>query len=81
MFKWTASKGKVNAGLTVGALLGAAIPIIAVAATGGVAAVPMTLWLGLGGTVSALFAGNVEPKSPVERVIDEQIAQAGRNDG
>ena len=81
MFKWTASKGKVNVGLTVGALLGAAIPIVAVAATGGVAAVPMTLWLGLGGTVSALFAGNVEPKSPVERVIDEQIARAGRDDG
>ena len=81
MFKWTASKGKVNVGLTVGALLGAAIPIVAVAATGGVAAVPMTLWLGLGGTVSALFAGNVEPKSPVERVIDAQIAQAGRDDG
>ena len=51
------------------------------AATAGVAAVPMTLWLGLGGTVSALFAGNVEPKTPTERVIDEQIAQAGRDGG
>lgn len=81
MMKFTASKGKLNVGLTVGAILGAAIPIVAVAATAGVAAVPMTLWLGLGGTVSALFAGNVEPKTPTERVIDEQIAQAGRDGG
>lgn len=81
MFKIKASKGKVNGGLAIGAIIGAAVPIIATAATGGLAAVPIALWIGLGGAVAGIFAGNVEPKSPVERVIDAQIAQAGRDDG
>ena len=80
MLKLTHSKGRINAGLAIGALLGCAIPIVAVALTGGVAAVPLTLWLGLGGTISGLFAGNVEPKSPVERALDADAAKAGGSD-
>ena len=80
MFRLTHSKGKLNGGLALGGIIGAAIPIIATAATGGIAAVPMALWLGLGGAVSALCAGNVEIKSDVERIIDREIKQAGRND-
>ena len=63
MVKFTHSKGKINAGLTSGAILGAAIPIIATIATGGVAAVGLPLWLALGGVVSGLFAGE-RPRSP-----------------
>ena len=70
MFKWTHSKGKVNAGLASSALLGAGIPIIVVAATGGLAAVPVAMWVGLGSVVSGLLAGNVEVKTPVERALD-----------
>ena len=81
MVKFTASKGKLNVGLTVGAILGAAIPIVAVAATAGVAAVPMALWVGLGGALAGLFAGNVEVKTRAERAIDAEIAKAGRDDG
>ena len=80
MLKMTHSKGKINAGLTVGAALGAAIPIIATAATGGFAAVPITLWLALGGVVSGLFAGNVERKTPVERALDADAAKVGRGE-
>lgn len=80
MFRLTHSKGKLNGGLALGGIIGAAIPIIATAATGGIAAVPMALWLGLGGAVSALCAGNVEVKSDVERIIDREIKNAGRND-
>ena len=43
MVKFTHSKGKINAGLTSGAILGAAIPIIATIATGGVAAALLPL--------------------------------------
>lgn len=81
MFKFTHSKGKVNGGLALGAVIGAAVPIIATAATGGLAAVPMVLWVGLGGALSGLFAGNVEVKTPAERAIDAEIAKAGRDDG
>jgi predicted lipid-binding transport protein (Tim44 family) len=80
MLKFTHSKGKINGGLAVGALLGAAIPIIATAATGGLAAVPITLWLALGGVVSGLFAGNVERKTPVERALDADAAKISRGE-
>ena len=81
MFKFTHSKGKVNGGLALGAVIGAAVPIIATAATGGLASVPVALWIGLGGALSGLFAGNVELKTPAERAIDSEIAKAGRDDG
>jgi len=80
MLKFTHSKGKINGGLAVGALLGAAIPIIATAATGGLAAVPITLWLALGGVVSGIFAGNVEVKSVVERALDADAAKISRGE-
>jgi hypothetical protein len=80
MFKLTHSKGPLNGGLAIGAILGAAIPIVAVALTGGVAAVPLTLWLGLGGAFAGLFAGNVEPKTAVERALDADAAKAGGSD-
>jgi hypothetical protein len=79
VFKLTHSKGKINKGLAVGAIIGAAVPIIATAATGGLAAVPMALWVGLGGALSGLFAGNVEVKSAAERLIDAEIGKAGRD--
>lgn len=81
MFKFTHSKSRLNGGLALGAIIGAAVPIIAVAATGGVAAVPVAMWIGLGGAVSGLFAGNVEVKSPVERVLDAEVKKAGEEDG
>lgn len=81
MFKLTHSKTRLNGGLALGAIIGAAVPIIAVAATGGVAAVPVAMWIGLGGAVSGLFAGNVEVKSPVERVLDAEAKKAGEEDG
>jgi hypothetical protein len=80
LIKFTHSKGRINAGLAIGAILGAGIPILAVALTGGVAAVPLTLWLGLGGAFAGLFAGNVEPKTPVERSLDADAAKAGGSD-
>ena len=79
--KFTHSKGKINGGLAAGAILGAAIPIIAVAATGGLAAVPVAMWVGLGGAVSGLLAGNVEPTTPVERSLDADANQTRRDDG
>lgn len=81
MVKLTASLTKLNWGLAGGAVIGAAVPIIATAATGGLAAVPVALWIGLGGALSGLFAGNVELKTPAERAIDSEIAKAGRDDG
>lgn len=80
MVKFTHSKGKINAGLTSGAILGAAIPIIVTAATGGLAAVPVAMWLALGGVVSGLFAGNVELKSAVERALDADAAKISRGE-
>jgi hypothetical protein len=81
MFKITATKSRLNGGLALGAILGAAVPILAVAATGGVAAVPVAMWIGLGGAVSGLFAGNVEVKSRTERVLEAEAAKAGQEDG
>ena len=81
MFKLTHSKGKINGGLAAGAILGAVIPILATAATGGLAAVPMTLWLALGGVISGLAAGNVELKSPVIQMLERDAAKAGRSGG
>lgn len=81
MVKLTHSKGRINAGLAAGAILGAVIPIVATAATGGLAAVPISLWLALGGAVSGLFAGNVELKSPAIRMLEKEAAQAGRDGG
>lgn len=80
MLKMTHSKGKINAGLTSGAILGAAIPIVVTAATGGLAAVPVAMWLALGGVVSGLFAGNVEVKSAVERALDADAAKVRRGE-
>lgn len=81
MFKLSHSKGRLNGGLAIGAILGAAIPIVAVAATGGLASVPLTLWLGLGGAISGLAAGNVEVKSRVIRKLEAEEAKAGQEDG
>ena len=67
MIKLTNSKGKVNAGLTAGGILGAAVPIAITVATDGIGAVGLPLWIALGGAVSGLFAGNVELK----KVADE----------
>lgn len=58
--KLDANRGRVNGGLAIGALLGAVVPIVATAATGGLAAVPVALWIGLGSVVSGLLAGNVQ---------------------
>jgi len=80
MIKFTHSKGNINAGLALGGLLGAAIPIIVTAATGGLAAVPVAMWLALGGVVSGLFAGNVELKSAVERALDADAAKVSRGE-
>jgi hypothetical protein len=67
MIKLTNSKGRVNAGLTAGGILGAAVPIAITVATGGIGAVGIPLWIALAGAVSGLFAGNVELK----KVADE----------
>jgi hypothetical protein len=80
MLKSTWSNTKLNWGLAGGAVIAAAIPIIATAATGGLAAVPLVLWVGLGGAVSGLFAGNVEVKTPVERALDADAAKVGRGE-
>lgn len=79
MFYFTHSKGKVNAGLAAGAILGAVIPIVATAASGGLAAVPLSLWLALGGTVSGLFAGNVHVKPKAIRMLEKEAAKAGQD--
>ncbi len=81
MVKLTNSKGKLNAGLASSAVLGAAIPIIVTAATGGLAAVPIAMWVGLGSVVSGLLAGNVEVKSKTQRVLEAEEKKAGREDG
>lgn len=81
MLKFTHSKGKVNAGLALGAILGAVIPIVATAATGGLAAVPVAMWVGLGSVVSGLLAGNVEKKTAVDLVLEAEANKAGRDSG
>ncbi|HSG19947.1 MAG TPA: hypothetical protein VLA31_04185 [Burkholderiaceae bacterium] len=80
MVKLTNSKGKLNAGLASSAILGAAIPIIVTAATGGLAAVPIAMWVGLGSVVSGLLAGNVEVKSKTQRVLEAEEKKAGRGE-
>lgn len=80
MFKLTNSKGKLNAGLASSAILGAAIPVIVTAATGGLAAVPIAMWVGLGSVVSGLLAGNVEVKSKTVRVLEAEAEKAGRGE-
>lgn len=75
MFKLTHSRGRLNGSLALGGIVAAAVPIIATVATAGAAAVPVALWIGLGGAVSALFAGNVEVKSPVERALDRDARE------
>ena len=75
MVKFTHSKGRINGGLALGAILGAAIPIVAIAATGGLAAVPVAMWIALGGVVSGLLAGNVEPKNALDRALDRDAAK------
>lgn len=75
MLKFTPSKSRLNFSLAGGAILGAAIPIVAIAATGGLAAVPIAMWVALGSVVSGLLAGNVELKTPVERSLDEDEAK------
>ena len=81
MFHFTHSKGKINAGLAAGAILGAVIPIVATAASGGLAAVPLSLWLALGGTGSGLFAGNVQVKPKAVRMLEKEAAKAGQDGG
>ena len=80
MFKLTNSKGKLNAGLASSAILGAAIPVIVTAATGGLAAVPIAMWVGLGSVVSGLLAGNVEVKNKTVRVLEAEAEKAGRGE-
>jgi hypothetical protein len=80
MLKLTHSKGKINAGLSAGAILGAAIPVIATVATGGFGAVGLPLWIALGGVVSGLFAGNVEVKTAVERALDADAVKVRRGE-
>jgi hypothetical protein len=75
MVKFSHSKGKINGGLALGAVLGAAIPIVATVATGGLAAVGLPLWIALGGVVSGLLAGNVEPKTALDRALDRDAAK------
>lgn len=81
MVKFTHSKGRINGGLALSATLGALIPIIAVAATGGLAAVPIAMWIGLGSVVSGLLAGNVERKTALDRALDADAAKTVRVDG
>ena len=64
MVTFTNSTGKINAGLAGSALLGAGIPILVTAASAGIAAVPLSMWMGLGSALSGLLAGNVEIKPP-----------------
>jgi hypothetical protein len=80
MIKLTHSKGKINAGLALGAIIGAVVPIVATAATGGLAAVPVAMWVGLGSVVSGLLAGNVKKKTAVDLVLESEAKKAGRED-
>ena len=81
MVKFTNSKGKLNASLASSAVLGAAIPIIVTAATGGLAAVPIAMWVGIGSVVSGLLAGNVEVKTKVERALDADAKKSADTNG
>ena len=78
--KLTNSKGKLNLGLVFGGLLGTVVPVLVTAVTGGVGAVTIPMWVALASGVSALAAGNVELKSPVERALDADAAKL-KSDG
>ena len=78
--KLTNSKGKLNLGLVFGGLIGTVVPVLVTAVTGGVGAVTIPMWVALASGVSALAAGNVELKSPVERALDADAAKA-KSDG
>ena len=69
---------RAEGGLALGAIIGALIPVVAVAATGGLAAVPIAMWIGLGSVVSGLLAGNVERKTALDRALDADAAKAPR---
>jgi len=73
--KLTHSKGGLNWGLVFGGLMGTVVPIIVTAATGGIGAVTIPMWVALAGGVSALAAGNVEVKTKVERALDADAAK------
>ena len=78
--KLTNSKGKLNLGLVFGGLLGTVVPVLVTAVTGGVGAVTIPMWVALASGVSALAAGNVELKTPVERALDADAAKV-KSDG
>jgi hypothetical protein len=78
--KFTNSKGKLNWGLVFGGLIGTVVPVVVTAVTGGVGAVTIPMWVALASGVSALAAGNVELKSPVERALDADAAKV-KSDG
>lgn len=80
MVKSTASKTKLNWGLLAGGLIGTVVPVIVTAATAGFGAVTTPMWVALASGVSALAAGNVELKTPTERVLEAEAKKAG-NDG
>lgn len=60
-----ANRDGVNVGLAVSSIIAAAIPIVATAATGGIAAVPVALWVALAGVIPGIFAGNVRRRRSV----------------
>jgi len=78
--KLTNSKGKINWGLTFGGLIGTVVPVIVTAATGGIGAVTTPMWIALASGMSALAAGNVELKTPVERALDADASKT-KTDG
>jgi hypothetical protein len=80
MVKLTHSKGRINWGLFAGGLIGTVVPVIVTAITGGVGAVTIPMWVALASGISALAAGNVELKSPVERALDADAAKT-KSDG
>ena len=79
MVKSTASKTKLNWGLLAGGLIGTVVPVIVTAATAGFGAVTTPMWVALASGISALAAGNVELKTPTERVLEAEAKKAGNN--
>jgi len=75
MVKLTNSKGKLNWGLVIGGLMGTVVPAIVTVATAGMGAVTAPMWIALASGISALAAGNVELKTPVERALDADAAK------
>ena len=75
MVKLTHSKGGLNWGLVFGGLVGTVVPVIVTAATGGIGAVTIPMWVALASGASALAAGNVEVKTKVERALDADAAK------